>query len=192
MIMKRMSGSNIGRGIIYLIMLVGSVCSCTKGTMHRTAPFPVNPEEIQTRIYEYVEDPERMPRVEIIYTLRDSVSWYFSTAQDSLYYVRKTPEKAETDTVWSLSLYSSDILSMRQLIMALNPHTIPYRYGECGDGNASLLIIVENDTILADYKFPYGVVPSEMVQIYKELYHVHMNPLAGKMDFPPYDYGSLR
>lgn len=180
---------------LVLIILLEMAVACTNEQIGKHVPFPENVDEIQARIYGYVSDPNRMPHIEIVYNIEDSVTWRIVNEKDSIYYMRKTPKSGKMEVLHSLPSYISihhDILRIRQLIAALNPHTLPYRYGRRGDGEASLLIMIENDTILEDNCVYGSVVPSEMVQIYKELYHRYSNPLVDTMDFPPYDYGRLR
>lgn len=180
------------RNLVWIIILVISG-SCTNEQTVKHDPFPENVEEIQARIYEYVSDPDHMPYIEIVYNIEDSVTWRIVNEKDSIYYMRETPKSGKMEVLHSRpSFIPEDILRVRQLISALNPHTLPYRYGRRGDGEASLLIMIENDTILEDNCVYGSVVPSEMVQIYKDLYHRYTNPLANIMDFPPYDYGCLR
>lgn len=182
------------RNLIWIIILV-ITAACTNGQTGKHVPFPENIDEIQARIYEYVADPYRMPHIEIVYNIEDSVTWRLVNEKDSIYYMRETPRSGKMEVLYSLPSYISiphDVLRIRQLIAALNPHTLPYRYGRRGDGDASLFILIENDTILEDNCVYGSVVPSEMIQIYKELYHRYSNPLVDTTDFPPYDYGSIR
>lgn len=176
----------------YFITLAVVICSCSNSHKQKTYPFPRNVEDIQTRIYEYVGDSTRMPNVEVIYNIEDSIIWRLVAKNDNIYYIREIPSISAKDTVSSIDMYENDFQRMRQLISALNPHTLPYYYGDRVEDDPTLILMIEGDTILFDKDFSTSIVPSEIVQIYKELFRDDYIPDANYSDFPPYNYNSFR
>lgn len=185
----------MNRLFFFSAVLLMILPSCIDRRGQSPEPFPENVAEIQSRIYGYVSDSEGMPHVEIVYNVPDSVTWRFIARTDSFYYVREVPDVICDDTVFTLDVYGSDIHCMRQLISALNPHTVPYRYGTRNGKEVSLIILIDNDTILVDNDFHNSVVPSEMIQIYKEMFKLERQDLQfirSLKDLPSYNYGSIR